>query len=54
MGKLDSTGQGLKDKGFKGEDWSSWNLNDIMSRLRPRLERVETDERQMLAILRAM
>jgi hypothetical protein len=54
MDKFDETGRGLKDKGFKGEDWSALNLNDIMSRLGPRLERVETDELQMLAILSAL
>ena len=54
MDKFDETGHGLKDKGFKGEDWSALNLNDIMSRLGPRLERVETDELQMLAILSAL
>jgi hypothetical protein len=54
MDKFDETGNGLKDKGFKGEDWSALNLNDIMRRLRPRLERVEADENQMLAILSAI
>ena len=53
MDKFDETGQGLKDKGFKGEDWSKLHLDDIMGKLKPRLERVETEEHQMIAILRA-
>ena len=52
MDKFDETGQGLKDKGFKGEDWSKVHLRDIMAKLAPRMERLETEEQQMLVILR--
>ena len=52
MDKFDETGQRLKDKGFKGEDWSKVHLRDIMAKLAPRMERLETEEQQMLVILR--
>ena len=54
MDKFDSDGQGLKDKGFKGEDWSRVHLRDIMAKLAPRMERLWTEEQQMLVLLRAV
>ena len=54
MDKFDESGQGLKDKGFKGEDWSGLHLRDILSQLEPRMERIETEDHQMLVLLRAL
>ena len=54
MDKFDETGQGLKDVGFKGEGWSGVHLRDMLEKLEPRLERVETEELQMLVLLRAL
>ena len=54
MDKFDETGQGLKDKGFKGEGWSGLHLRDILAKLEPRMERVEMDEHQMLVLLSAL
>ena len=54
MDKFDETGQGLKDKGFNGEDWSRLHLRDILSKLEPRMERLETEDHQMLVLLRAL
>jgi hypothetical protein len=54
MDKFDETGQGLKDKGFKGEDWSKLHLRDITTKLQPRVESVGIDEDQMLVLLRAL
>ena len=45
---------GLKDKGFKGEDWSGLHLMDILAKLEPRMERIETEDHQMLVLLRAL
>ena len=52
MDKFDETGQGLKDKGFKGEDWSKVHLREIMEKLGPRMERLWIEEQQMLVLLR--
>jgi len=51
MDKFDESGAGLKDKGFKGEDWSKVHLKDIMEKLKPRMERLWVEEQQMLVLL---
>ena len=50
--KFDRSGQGLKDKGFLGEDWSGVHLKDIMVALEPRMELVTMNGRQLVVVLR--
>ena len=51
LDKFDRSGQGLKDKGFIGEDWSGLHLKDIMVRLESRMEHVAMDGCQLIVTL---
>ncbi len=46
--KFDENGAGLKDKGFKGEDWSHLNLNAIRSFLADRTNLWKIARRQLI------
>ncbi len=46
--KFDESGAGLKDKEFKGEDWSHLNLNTIRSYLADRTTLWEKVKRQLI------
>jgi hypothetical protein len=49
--KFDESGTGLKDKEFKGEDWSHLNLNTIKSYLDDRTNLWEKVKRQLIVHL---
>jgi hypothetical protein len=46
-------GQGLRNKGFLGEDWSHLNLNSILLGVAPRLEFTARSDSQLLIVLKA-
>lgn len=50
--KFDENGAGLKDKQFKGEDWSHLNLNTIRNYLADRTNLWTTIKRQMIVQLK--
>lgn len=51
MDKFDDNGQGKKDTGFNGEDWSDLNINIIIKKLKSRLIYKNKFENQLILIL---
>jgi len=52
--KFDESGAGLKDKEFKGEDWSHLNLNTIKSYLADRTNLWKIAKRQLIVHLNSI